>query len=546
MESHERGRFLTSPTGHQLGPDGLGGLAETHETSPFLAAVVGQQPRQQQSGKAADGVEAVFASPDLEKPRKSYATPRAWNWPDISGRVHEFPMSPTISIFPDIVLVLISLLFLCFAIMALCSRNRPTGDDFGAIMEEAMRLGLTIFPIIFAAIVGRALKRIGRYRAERGVRLLTLWPIMNTKTIFDAVFSQWDLRRLTITSVLLGILFALSPVGGQASLRIVYVTNDTSTTPGNLRYMDTGPLGHLYTHSTIVDSNDLEANASGLLSSMSAVYPAALMQAVDTKLSPRDSWGNPKIPRLELLDASLADPDGWIELPYITAVESWSSLFGLPIADLPSDGVTEFTVETTYVVLSTLLVNSTIQPGIIGMRLECPDCVSQDGFNPDGDIRLYQFLGPPCPPVNATELANSNTGAQNLTFTQHTGGGAVVATGQVTQQHVETAIREIANSSTSSPSEAFIANASVLPIIAQTFNGPLPQFVDFKTVDPVGLTQRATILLNTAIQVFLSPWGFAGDLPSSNMSIYGLPHSPADGMNVTIAANNISVDTLYN
>ena len=259
-------------------------------------------------------------------------------------------------------------------------------------------------------------------------------------------------------------------------------------------------------------------------------------------------------------------------------------MFGLPIAGLPSDGIAEFTVETTYVVLSTPLVNSTIQPGSIGMRAECSDCVSQDGSNPDGNVRLYQFLGPPYPPVNATELANSNIGAQILTFTQHTGGGAAVATGQVTQQHVETAIwcdsgncrvmfirqsttdhnfttfdiwgtfpldmitvnSEIADSSTSSPSEAFIANASVLPIIAQTFNGPLPQFVNFKTVDPVGLAQRATILLNTAFQVFLSPWGFAGDLPSSNMSIYSLPHILADGINVTIAANNINVDTLYN
>ena len=143
MESYERGSFLTTPTGHQLGPDGLGGLAEIHETSPFLSAPAGQQPRQQQSGyrgNAADGVEAVSASLDLEKPRQSYATPRVWNWPDISGHVHEFPMPPTVSIFPDIVLVLMSLLFLCFAIMALCIRNRPTGDEFGAIMEEAMRL----------------------------------------------------------------------------------------------------------------------------------------------------------------------------------------------------------------------------------------------------------------------------------------------------------------------------------------------------------------------------------------------------------------------
>ena len=85
-------------------------------------------------------------------------------------------------------------------------------------------------------------------------------------------------------------------------------------------------------------------------------------------------------------------------------------MFGLPIASLSSDGIAEFTVETTYVVLSTPLVNSTIQPGSIGMRVECPDCVSQDGSNPDGDMRLYQFLGPPYPPVNATELANSDTG----------------------------------------------------------------------------------------------------------------------------------------
>ena len=34
------------------------------------------------------------------------------------------------------------------------------------------------------------------------------------------------------------------------------------------------------------------------------------------------------------------------------------------------------------------------------------------------------------------------------------------------------------------------------------------------------------------------------DLPSSNLSIYSLPHIPAEGINVTIAANNINVDTL--
>jgi hypothetical protein len=41
------------------------------------------------------------------------------------------------------------------------------------------------------------------------------------------------------------------------------------------------------------------------------------------------------------------------------------------------------------------------------------------------------------------------------------------------------------------------------------------------------------MLLNTALQVFMAPAGFNGDLPTSNMTLYGPPHIPADGGNIS-------------
>jgi hypothetical protein len=56
------------------------------------------------------------------------------------------------------------------AVIAL--NGKPTkGSDFGKKVEFAMDLGPTMFPIAFAAICGRSMKRIARFRAERGAKI---------------------------------------------------------------------------------------------------------------------------------------------------------------------------------------------------------------------------------------------------------------------------------------------------------------------------------------------------------------------------------------
>ncbi len=56
--------------------------------------------------------------------------------------------------------------------------DNRAGNKAGKWFPESQRVefltlskGPTVFPILFAALVGRSLKAVGRYRAERGVRV---------------------------------------------------------------------------------------------------------------------------------------------------------------------------------------------------------------------------------------------------------------------------------------------------------------------------------------------------------------------------------------
>lgn len=92
-------------------------------------------------------------------------------WPD-----HPLPLTQTcttrfFSVALDIALLLVSLLFLALAVGAMAVNGKGIGDESGRLIEQASRLGPTVFPITFAALVGRALKTIGRFKSEKGIQV---------------------------------------------------------------------------------------------------------------------------------------------------------------------------------------------------------------------------------------------------------------------------------------------------------------------------------------------------------------------------------------
>jgi hypothetical protein len=180
---------------------------------------------------------------------------------------------------------------------------------------------------------------------------------MASQSVWGTIESQIIMQRLTVVGANLLFLWALSPLGGQASLRLMKRHNQGSPSSSKLRYMTTGPGATMWGLSSTYVGDGKFADAS-------ALYTAALLAPLSTKTGTRDPWGNVKIPNLENLGVNMSDTQGWIEVPPIKDPESYSSLVGLPVVGLPSVGKSNFTIESTYLTVECSAFSQAPYPGV--------------------------------------------------------------------------------------------------------------------------------------------------------------------------------------
>jgi hypothetical protein len=180
---------------------------------------------------------------------------------------------------------------------------------------------------------------------------------MASQSVSGTVESQVNMQRLSLVGINLLFLWTLSPLGGQASLRLMTRQNRDIHSNTKLRYMTTGPGGSMWGLSTTYVG-------SGKFADAGALYTAALLAPLETKVGPRDPWGNVKIPNLEYLNDTTPDAEGWKVVPDIQEPEMYSALVGLPVVGLPQAGKSNFTVESTYLTVDCGRFNQTPYPGI--------------------------------------------------------------------------------------------------------------------------------------------------------------------------------------
>ena len=159
---------------------------------------------------------------------------------------------------------------------------------------------------------------------------------MGSLTIFGAIELQVLLRTFDLLGIGLIVLWALSPLGGQASLRLFDTGNQSSVTTQTLRYLDSDTLSYW----DLGDTDQL-----GFL--VNSIYLAALLTPSAGQTKSMDTWGNTKIPIIETMEqASISDAEGWFTINLENA--TYSSLIGLPIAGIPTTGSSRFSVESHY------------------------------------------------------------------------------------------------------------------------------------------------------------------------------------------------------
>lgn len=181
---------------------------------------------------------------------------------------------------------------------------------------------------------------------------------MASQSVWGTIESQFLMQRLTLVGANLLFLWTLSPLGGQASLRLMNRGESMTERPATLRYMSSGPGSVFWAVQTTYSDN-------GKFSDAAALYSTALMAPLSNKLGPQDPWGNIKIPRLEQYnDSSL---EHWHDVPAdIKSAEMYSSLVGIPIVGLPVKENSTFPIEATYLAVDCSPFNQTYVPMIAG------------------------------------------------------------------------------------------------------------------------------------------------------------------------------------
>ncbi|KAH7406100.1 hypothetical protein DE146DRAFT_754085 [Phaeosphaeria sp. MPI-PUGE-AT-0046c] len=270
---------------------------------------------------------------------------RVPSWPEEARPLKHRDWVAHLFLFGDIVLVLLPIYFILLGVAAAKLNGQAVDENvFGSKVTSAIQLGPTIFPIMFAAICGRSMKMIARYLAEQGAKLSTLELLMASQSVWGTFESQVLMRRLTIVGVNLLFLWAMSPLGGQASLRLLEVTTSTAQSFTPLRYLSTGPGSTVWamTSGTYVESD-------GGLTQVEGLYAAALLGSKQAKEGPEDTWGNVKIPYINITSQSSNGPELWTNVTHdLRSPEDYFSLVGIPVVGRPIRQDGTFNLETSH------------------------------------------------------------------------------------------------------------------------------------------------------------------------------------------------------
>jgi hypothetical protein len=173
----------------------------------------------------------------------------------------------------------------------------------------------------------------------------TLELLLASRSIWGTVESQLLLRRLTGVGVCLLLFWSLSPLGGQASLRALRTIERVTFSTFHPVYLYTG-LSAGVPWANEIDAPGYQINP------IKDLYNFALLSPLEMKLAARDSWGNLRLPRLEFTRQAAGTDSDWSPVPKITSPDQYTSMFGLPIYQLPQGNAANFTVEASYLSLS--------------------------------------------------------------------------------------------------------------------------------------------------------------------------------------------------
>jgi hypothetical protein len=200
---------------------------------------------------------------------------------------------------------------------------------------------------MFAAVIGRFLTSIAAWKLECGVTVATVEHLMGSRTVFGAIITPFRLRVLRFTFVPLICLWTLSPLGSQASLRIVSSAVSPKNTTTTISYLDS------------ISNTDGSPYWGLQVTAINAAFVGALGSSAASRVNVEDSHGNLRTPFIEKLHKESEQPnnEGWRSASPDSPLR-YSSLLGIPVLGAKSRGTTYFSIESSYVLATCKLAKA--------------------------------------------------------------------------------------------------------------------------------------------------------------------------------------------
>ncbi|KAG9251024.1 uncharacterized protein F5Z01DRAFT_628340 [Emericellopsis atlantica] len=248
----------------------------------------------------------------------------------------------------DVSCLAVPLGLLGFAIAVLCHDGREATPEAIAkwvnVASIVHQLS-TLFPVMFAAIVGRLMVQVARYRLEQGSTLGTLEQLLGSRTVGGAVLSPFHLKGVNLLAVGLLLLWVFSPLGAQSILRMLLPQLSSRVQDSGVQYFDTRAKSLLSDYTASSAGSAISSQVA--IDLFGTIYTSLLLAPSVVKNDTMDLWGNVKIPLLPASSSSASS--SWRELKQ-GDIPRYSAMVGIPLLNV-SEGNTSFTLESSYISL---------------------------------------------------------------------------------------------------------------------------------------------------------------------------------------------------
>jgi hypothetical protein len=209
-------------------------------------------------------------------------------------------------------------------------------SQYGRHLQQVLLLSPTIFPVIFAALMGRCFKYLGLFLAERGTTLGRLEQLIGSSSLFSALERQMSLRSFSVVGYILMILWLLSPLGGQSALRLMGEETNSVLSNGTVQYLNPDTV----VETAMGSASDI----NGARSVFSPIFLASLLSSSQYQDTSMDLWGNVKMPRFASVQNTTSDEWKTITNDNSTNI-TYASLIGVPVAQVVKIGASNFSVK---------------------------------------------------------------------------------------------------------------------------------------------------------------------------------------------------------